>query len=440
MKIIKKSATPEQYGSNSSGNIAPDTTNVVEFPISVALGEIASDQPHIESDQPHIEKNEQKNKRGKITKSNKALKRGRPCTHGLSGTTTYRSWASARDRCSNPNNRQFGDYGGRGIECRITVEELVEAIGLRPEGRTLDRIDSNGHYAPGNIQWATPKQQAQNRRPPEHYREQAVSRIRERHRDWLDKTQFWNLSLKGINQGGWLPEMEHKELQRLANGLNIPRASFEPGEYFDYAWPVKGEVELPSITRPGQSVTVTAGPCRFQHATPYDGRGVLLSLVYAPPRCNYTAAEQAVFNSFIDRWRTGLSAGLCYTTSGCEESRAQTWPAPREVPLMAFTARMLSNKNDARLVPMADLSEQLAWDDWGHLLTRVLVVPDFHVHGPKGFGIPPWRLEALRELLRVRMDRRLLTIISADDPWQLDPEVGEIVDRHFMLARPEDVQ
>ncbi len=110
-----------------------------------------------------------------------------------------------------------------------------------------------------------------------------------------------------------------------------------------------------------------------------------------------------------------------------------------DLPLMAFTARMLSNGKDARLVPMADLSEQLAWDDWGHLLTRVLVVPDFHVHGPKGFGIPPWRLAELRELLRVRMDKRLPTIISADDPWALDPEVGEIVDRHFMLARPEDV-
>ena len=228
MKIIKKSAAPEHDGSNSSGTIAPGTTNVVEFPISKSLGEIASNQPD-------IEKNEQKNKKGKITKPSKALKRGRPRTHGLSGTRTYRSWASAKNRCTNPNFAQYSDYGGRGIECRITVEELVEEIGERPEGKTLDRIDKNGHYEPGNIQWATPKQQAKNRRSPRHYREQAKARLRAGHRDWVDNAQLWNLSIKSVNQGGRLADVEREELDRLANGLNVPRASFDRGDYFDHA-------------------------------------------------------------------------------------------------------------------------------------------------------------------------------------------------------------
>lgn len=70
-------------------------------------------------------------------------------------------------RCFNPRHPKYKDYGGRGItvcEKWRSFEGYFADTGLRPEGRTLDRIDVNGNYEPGNVQWATPKQQRQNQR------------------------------------------------------------------------------------------------------------------------------------------------------------------------------------------------------------------------------------------------------------------------------------
>jgi len=91
-------------------------------------------------------------------------------THGLAGTPEYQALKAARLRCTSPTSRPFADYGGRGIEYRLpqnlgeAVRLLVEAIGPRPEGMTLDRIDNEGHYEIGNLRWATPSEQNRNRR------------------------------------------------------------------------------------------------------------------------------------------------------------------------------------------------------------------------------------------------------------------------------------
>lgn len=90
--------------------------------------------------------------------------------HGRAGnqTPTYRAWKGARERCNRPNHRDYPRYGGRGIEMRFaSVLDLIADIGEKPDapGLSLDRIDTDGHYEPGNVRWATAKQQANNRRP-----------------------------------------------------------------------------------------------------------------------------------------------------------------------------------------------------------------------------------------------------------------------------------
>jgi hypothetical protein len=84
---------------------------------------------------------------------------------------TYNSWAAMGTRCRNPKRREWKDYGGRGITiCRRWIgrqgfQHFLEDMGLRPEGKTLDRIDVNGNYEPGNCRWAGPDVQSANRRP-----------------------------------------------------------------------------------------------------------------------------------------------------------------------------------------------------------------------------------------------------------------------------------
>lgn len=83
-------------------------------------------------------------------------------------TPTYRTWLKMRERCSNPDHEHFCHYGGRGIKVCNHWQESFEAflrdMGERPKGKTLDRIDPDGDYEPGNCRWATHSEQMKNRR------------------------------------------------------------------------------------------------------------------------------------------------------------------------------------------------------------------------------------------------------------------------------------
>jgi len=91
------------------------------------------------------------------------------CTkHGGSKTAEYKIWQLMRDRCANPNNPAFADYGGRGIQVAPELEDFprfLAEVGPRPTSKhSIDRIDNTKNYEPGNIRWATAPTQSRNRR------------------------------------------------------------------------------------------------------------------------------------------------------------------------------------------------------------------------------------------------------------------------------------
>ncbi len=97
--------------------------------------------------------------------------------HGLIDTPEYNAWSLMKDRCLNLKSSNYPNWGGRGIticpEWRDDFPTFLRAVGTRPApGYSLDRIDNEGPYEPGNVRWATKLEQTQNRRPcrtgPEH--------------------------------------------------------------------------------------------------------------------------------------------------------------------------------------------------------------------------------------------------------------------------------
>jgi hypothetical protein len=88
-------------------------------------------------------------------------------THGMSNTPEHTAYRNARNRCdSDPKGWHFQFYAARGIKFLFTgFDEWYAALGLRPsKEHSVDRIDVNGNYEPGNVRWATKDVQGVNRR------------------------------------------------------------------------------------------------------------------------------------------------------------------------------------------------------------------------------------------------------------------------------------
>lgn len=89
--------------------------------------------------------------------------------HGMSRTAIYRIWCLMRSRCHDPRSQDYANYGGRGVtvcaEWRDSFQAFLAGVGDRPSVKhSLDRIDVNRGYEPGNVRWAEQRTQCNNKR------------------------------------------------------------------------------------------------------------------------------------------------------------------------------------------------------------------------------------------------------------------------------------
>lgn len=90
-------------------------------------------------------------------------------THRRSRTSEYRIWGAMKDRCYNPNTKNYSDYGCRGIKIcdrwKYSFENFIEDIGFKPtKNHSIDRINNDLDYSKENCKWSTKKKQNNNKR------------------------------------------------------------------------------------------------------------------------------------------------------------------------------------------------------------------------------------------------------------------------------------
>jgi NAD(P)-dependent dehydrogenase (short-subunit alcohol dehydrogenase family) len=91
----------------------------------------------------------------------------RSAKHGQYGRPVYESWKGMIQRCTNPANQEWKNYGGRGVTVIpdwLLFANFYKDMGDRPEGKTLDRENNELGYSKSNCKWSTSKEQAMNKR------------------------------------------------------------------------------------------------------------------------------------------------------------------------------------------------------------------------------------------------------------------------------------
>lgn len=134
-------------------------------------------------------------------------------THGecrqSSKTAEFGVWSGMNQRCHSPNYHGYFRYGGRGIQVcdrwrgKGGYQRFLADMGRRPNGHSIERIDNEGNYEPGNCRWASTKQQCNNRRS------NAVLEIRGRKQtvsEWAAEVDVSPHLIFGRLGDGWSPE------------------------------------------------------------------------------------------------------------------------------------------------------------------------------------------------------------------------------------------
>lgn len=125
-----------------------------------------------------------------------------------SSAPEYRVWIHMLRRCHDPDAAKFPDYGGRGIAVcaawRRSYAAFLADVGSRPSPQhQIEREDNDGHYEPGNVRWATRKEQARNKRCTV-YLEYAGQRASLP--EWAERSKLDLELLRGRLKAGWTTE------------------------------------------------------------------------------------------------------------------------------------------------------------------------------------------------------------------------------------------
>lgn len=130
--------------------------------------------------------------------------------HGQYKTVEYKTWNGMMQRCHNPKDARYPNYGGRGITVcpewhgHDGLLRFIDFMGQRPEGASIDRIDPDGNYEPGNVRWADDETQQNNKRKTASITVDGVTRS---HTQWARHLGMSRNAVSERIRKGWPPEL-----------------------------------------------------------------------------------------------------------------------------------------------------------------------------------------------------------------------------------------
>lgn len=152
--------------------------------------------------------------------SSRATMGARSLKHGATRTPEYNVWARMKQRCFDPNYKEFHLYGGRGITVcerwKDSSSNFLEDMGKVPKGMEIDRTDNNGNYSPDNCRWVTAKVNCRNRRTTRFltHNGETMSVM-----DWSDRVGIsGNIIRQRLDRQGWSVE------KALNTPVDLPHA------------------------------------------------------------------------------------------------------------------------------------------------------------------------------------------------------------------------
>lgn len=157
----------------------------------------------------------------------------RRCKHGHSVTNArsgaYLSWGAMIQRCYNPKCGSYLRYGARGVTVcdrwRNSFQAFLDDLGDRPPGGSLDRINAQGNYEPGNVRWATLNEQSRNRKTN---RLLTIDGRTQCLADWADEKGIKRDTVYNRLRHGWPIEEALAPLIPREGRSNLPRPTVSP--------------------------------------------------------------------------------------------------------------------------------------------------------------------------------------------------------------------
>lgn len=354
--------------------------------------------------------------------------------------------SNAKQRCTNQSNPDYASYGGKGIQMLFdNVAQLIAVIGLPKLGYSLDRIDPNGHYEPGNVRWTTPAVQAANKQgllSNAHLTVDAQIAAAKENLAVQEGRKIaalsWVRALRAFNEGR-LP-LDHASW--MVENLVCPgmlESNFDFDTVYDWKNLSPGYMHLPALSLPKARVRIRSGPMMHLPASAsIQAMGRLGGLETLSPEWNVPPAVWAHACALVQASGSGLILhgrpthedllggwieGCCLAMAGALSSQMQVESAC--YPMLRIH-KMLGN-----------LGPPENWDEEYHALldSGCLLIPDFSLDcGAWGHASSTgwWKVGAL---LRYRHERRLMTVVGVQSLGKLPAPVRDIALGAFTILK-----